>query len=351
MARGAARRRRPGHRKVPWVDTAGAPWGMMRAMPRLSRAAPLLLTAVLAGCAAGPAAPSTPPTRDAAAIPAAPTLSAERLAFWRAVHEDDNRVPQGQRAEALVPELETMLSALDPAVRDDLAYSVFEAWILRARILGPEALRGLAERLASRLAAPASAGESDAVFGRSFAPLILALVARRELDTPFLDDAELAALLAALTDYAARETDLRGHVEGRGWAHAPAHTADALAVLARHPRLTAAQAGAILDAVLGFTVRRHGYNLHHGEDSRLAQPVLALVRRGIVDGPPLQAFLTALAAPLAEPWSSQFDPKLYAAQRNARNLLYTLMVALTLSPADDPHIAAAAQQVRATLGA
>ena len=82
-----------------------------------------------------------------------------------------------------------------------------------------------------------------------------------------------------------------------------------------------------------------------------AAPVLALVRRGIVDGPPLQAFLTALAAPLAEPWSSQFDPKLYAAQRNARNLLYTLMVALTLSPADDPHIAAAAQQVRATLGA
>lgn len=322
----------------------------MPAMPRSSclLLAPLLL--LLLGCAARPAA--TPTATPPAAPVAEPSpLSAERLALWRAVHADGDRVPAGQRAEDLLPELETMLGATDPAIRDDLAYSVLEAWIVRARVLGPEAVRGLGERLAARLTAPVTAGESDAVFGRSFSALILALVARRELDTPFLDDAGLAALLAALTHYATHETDLRGYVEGRGWAHAPAHTADALAVVARHPRLGATQAGAILNAVLGFTVRRHGHNLHHGEDSRLAQPVLALVRRGLVDGAPLQAFLDALAAPLREPWPATFDPQLYAAQRNARNLLYTLMVALSLMPADDPHAASALQRVRATISA
>lgn len=323
---------------------------MMRAMPRPRLAASFLLLAALSGCAARPA-PTTAPTSETKAVVAAPALAPDRLAFWRAVHEDGNRLPAGQRAEDLVPELEHMLAAIDPTVRDDLAYNVLEAWIVRTRLLDPAPLRGLAERLASRLSAPTIADESDAIFGRSFSALILALIARRELDTPFLDDAALAALLTALTNYAAHETDLRGHVEGRGWAHAPAHTADALAVLAQHPRLTAAQAGAILEAVLGFTVRRHGHNLHHGEDSRLAQPVLVLIRRGIVDGPPLAAFLAALAAPLHEPWSAAFDAKLYAAQRNGRNLLYTLMVALTLAPADDPHTAAALQQVRATLGA
>lgn len=326
----------------------------MTAMPRSPAvlAASLLLTAVPTGCAAARAATGPTPAAPASDTPAArpaPTLSAQRLAFWQAVHKDGDRPPAGQRIEDLLPELETMLAAIDPSVRDDLATNILDAWIVRARLLDPGALRGLGERLEARLTRPATAGESDAVFGRSFSALILASIARRELDTPFLGDAGLAALLAALTHYAAHETDLRGYIKDRGWAHAPAHTADALTVVARHPRLGAAQAGDILDAVLDFTVRRHGYNLHHGEDSRLAQPVLALVRRGIIDGAPLQTFLVALAAPLREPWPATFDPALYAAQRNARNLLYTLMVALVLMPADDAHAAAALQQVRATI--
>ena len=308
--------------------------------------APLLL--MLSGCAARPTT-AEPATPAAASVAAPSTLTADRLGFWRAVHADGDRVPAGQRPEDLLPELETMLGAIDPAIRDDLAYNVLEAWIVRVRLLDREAVRGLGERLVTRITGPVPAGESDAVFGRSFSALILALVARRELDTPFLDDAGLAALVAALTHYATHETDLRGYVEDRGWAHAPAHTADALTVVARHPRLAAAQSGDILDAVLGFTVRRHGYNLHHGEDSRLAQPVLALVSRGLVDGAPLQEFLVALSAPLREPWPATFDPSLYAAQRNARNLLYTLMVALSLMPADDVHVASALQQVRATI--
>lgn len=327
----------------------------MGAMPRPRVPILVALIAVFAGCAARPATSTTgagtaAPVGETKVLSVTPTLPDERLVFWRALHADGDRVPAGRRVEDLLPELETMLGATDPTVRDDLAYGVLEAWIVRAKLLGPDALRGLGERLEARLTGPIPAGEGDAVFGRSFSALVLALVARRELDTPFLDDAGLAALLAALTQYATHETDLRGYVEGRGWAHAPAHTADALAVVARHPRLGAAQAGAILDAVLGFTVRRHGYNLHHGEDSRLAQPVLALVRRGLVDGAPLQAFLDALTAPLREPWSATFDPALYAAQRNARNLLYTLMVALSLMPADDPHAASALQQVRAKIG-
>ena len=149
--------------------------------------------------------------------------------------------------------------------------------------------------------------------------------------------------------FARREPDLRGHTGVRGWAHAAAHTADLLKFLAREPTFTDADRASILDGVAALVVRRHGAIFHHGEDGRLAQPVLEAVRRGISPAA-IDAWLQVIAAPLGEPALAEFEPGQYAAQRNARNLLFTLFVQLALDPAPAGQAAYLRDKLRVLLG-
>ncbi len=185
---------------------------------------------------------------------------------------------------------------------------------------------------------------SDAVFGRSFAALALSLVAARELTAPRWTAAELAEQLAAAQSYAARETDLRGYVPGKGWAHAVAHTADWMKMLGRHPLLSPAQAEALAHALVELAVRRHGVRLAHGEEDRLAAALRSLIDRGALPEAVLDKLLARLLEPVRAGWPSPFDPALYAAQRNALALFYTLFTSLSLS--DTPAASAALARLR-----
>lgn len=185
---------------------------------------------------------------------------------------------------------------------------------------------------------------SDAVFGRSFAALALSLVAARELAAPRWTAAELAEQLAAAQTYAARERDLRGYVPGKGWAHAVAHTADWMKMLGRHPLLSPAQAEALAHALVELAVRRHGVRLAHGEEDRLAAALRSLIDRGALPEAVLDKLLARLLEPVRAGWPSPFDPTLYAAQRNALALFYTLFTSLSLS--DTPAAAAALARLR-----
>src|SRR5699024_8479246 len=115
--------------------------------------------------------------------------------------------------------------------------------------------------------------------------------------------------------------------------------------LARHPRLTAAQAARLLDGVAALVTRRHGARFTHGEDERLAAAVRAVARRGLVVDAAWDAWLARVGEPLAAGFPEPFDPVLYAAQRNARDLLVSCFVALSFDP--EPGAAAALARLRA----
>jgi hypothetical protein len=287
----------------------------------------LAVLSVVLGCT-HPAAPAPVSTPDSASHGLPPPD--EALRRWQVIHDNADQPPAGTTAAGLLPELEAYLGSPDPVRRDAIAFDVLAAWIVADRRLGPDQLRPLAIRLTGNLAGPLD--RPDGVYLRSFSALVLSLIARRDRSEPFLDDAARRAILIAARDYANRETDLRGHTGERGWAHAAAHTADLLGELAKHPALTAEDRGIILDAVAGFVVRRHGMILNHGEDDRLAQPVLEAARAGLATER-VTGWLATLAAPIELGGSRVFDPRLFAAQRNARNLLVTLFVQLTLDRA------------------
>ena len=258
---------------------------------------------------------------------------------------DDFRLPAGTAPAPLVPELEAYLASPDPARRDVVAYEVLDHWIGKG-VLADAEVRALAERLVGNLRGPL--GAPDGVFLRSFSALMLASIVARDVATPVLGDAERRAILAAARDYAHRETDLRGHTGVRGWAHAAAHTADLLAQLAKLPSFTDDDRAIMLDAVAGFIVRRHGEVLHHGEDGRLAVAVVAAARGGIAQ-PALVAWLGSIKAPIIERFGPAFDAGRYAAQRNARNLLFTLFVQVSLMPAPSDGERRLLDSVRAVL--
>lgn len=303
----------------------------------VSRIAVLALVIAACGPAPAPLKAERPSPVETPADPAA------ELAVWKA-RLDPDRALDRPIAE-LLPEVEAMLASPDPERRDAIAFELLSRWLRTEGAVDDATVAALRDRLVARTEVEPPAAEDDGVYARSFAALGLSVVAAREVARPTWDAATLEAQVAAAVAYAGRERDLRGHTGAGGWAHAAAHTADWLKFLARHPALTEAQAVRVLDAITALAARRHGARFSHGEDERLAAAARAVLRRGLVDDAAVDAWLARVAAPIATPWPVPFDRTLYAAQRNARDLLVSLFVALSFD--DAPPAAAALARLRA----
>jgi hypothetical protein len=308
----------------------------------------LVLVVVLSAACTRAAAPATcpPATTVAAADADGVPPEDDALRRWKAIAATEDRLPPaGTAAAALVPELIEYLGSPDPVRRDRIGYEQLARWISRD-VLTADEVRAVMQQLVANLAGPLDA--PDGVFRRSFSALVLAEIANRDRKRPFLTVAERRALLAAAVAYAGRETDLRGHVGAKGWAHAAAHTGDLLAQLAQLAELTDDDRAQVYDAVAALTTRRHGAIYAYGEDGRLAVAVSAAAKAG-VPATATTALVTALRAPLVERMTPDFDAGLFAAQRNARNLLFTLYVHGSLSPEATPGERALFDAVRALL--
>jgi hypothetical protein len=292
----------------------------------------IILATLLVACASPrPAAVCPGDERGEPAVPAEDAA----LVRWKQIGATkDKAPPEGTTAASLVPELVAYLSSLDPVRRDQIGYEVLATWIGTKRLSADET-RALMRTLIANLEGPLDAP----VFGRSFSALVLAEVARLDRKEPFLTDAERASLLRAARAYAERETDLRGYTGATGWAHAAAHTGDLLAQLAQSSKLTAEDRAQILDAVAALVARKHGHRLGHAEDSRLAPSVIVSAKAGLAPEA-ITAFVAKLRAPLVEKGMPAFEPGLYYAQRNARDLLFTLYVYGTTAKEPTPGEAA-----------
>jgi hypothetical protein len=258
----------------------------------------------------------------------------DQLKKWQAIHANKDQPPAGTTAAQLVPELVAYLGSVDPVRRDGIAFEVFVGWLLKEPKLSPAEIKELTTKLEANLQGPLDA--KDGVYLRSFSALVLSLIVKADLTKPLFDDAERRRLLDAMIAYAGRETDLRGHTGKRGWAHAAAHTSDVLKFLAREPSFTDADRMKILDGTLALITRQHGAIFHHGEDGRIAVAIIEALKGGVPDEA-IEPWLKKLAGPLEQPETAEWNPGLYAAQRNARNLLFTLYVQIATGkpPAGD----------------
>ena len=136
---------------------------------------------------------------------------------------------------------------------------------------------------------------TDHVFLRSFSALVLMEIVSCDNEMHVLATADVRAYLEAGLTYLAGERDLRGYVPEKGWAHAVAHTADLLLMLAKNRYLATPDLERILDGIAAKLRERVAHVYLHAEDERLAYAVMGALGRDLLDMSFLRPWLDRLA--------------------------------------------------------
>jgi Protein of unknown function (DUF2785) len=269
---------------------------------------------------------------------------------WIALARGGFVIPNGRTALDLLVDMNQLLASADPALRDNVAYSAAERWILRERRLSASDLRVLLQLWTRNLNDGLGTAGDDRVFKRSFSALCLSVIAAAEVSMPFLETEELQGFFDRLLDYFQRERDLRGFDPVHGWMHTVAHTSDTLKFLSRSPKL-AAGSGARLLAAVRAKIESHDAVFTWGENDRMALALQSAVRRPDADAAALTEWTQYWVKAHQALWANgpQVDPRRFARVENAAQVMRSLHAALAMDSAPTPTGEAARQTLIAAL--
>ena len=256
------------------------------------------------------------------------------LGYWRDVVSSGLAVPLDRPLADLTAELTTMLGSADPEQRDGTAYPALSTWIERG--VYDDLLAGLGDGMAAGLAVGLGERDTDTVFRRSFSVLALAECLARDNVRFLLPSAKIYRWGDHIATWYLRERDVRGFVPGKGWAHAIAHGADAIAVLAQSPHFATNELTVLLDVLADRLLADNGDLLVAGETDRMAAATMQILRRNVVGLKVLEPWIARIAAQ-ADPFGSAGDHDPYALTGNAQSYLRSLHMQLTLA-ANPPQV-------------
>jgi hypothetical protein len=247
-------------------------------------------------------------------------------ASWYEIRENKYAIPAGEEIGALTEELISYIDSPDPELRDAIGYETFANWLDQDRY-SPEIIRTYIPRLAVNLQSGLGERDTDSVFTRAFSALYLAEIIHHDNQDPFLEKEEVHSIFAKALTYLAEERDPRGYVTGKGWAHALAHTADLLSVLASNRYLARTELEQLLGAITEKVTQPTDWVYIHDEDDRLVRAAIAAHLRKIMDEFFLKQWLNSFlyADGRKRAWKNSFqDPAAHNAYANTRNFLRSL---------------------------
>jgi Protein of unknown function (DUF2785) len=215
-------------------------------------------------------------------------MTGVRGEFWQQVLDDGGRVPSDRPLDDLTHELFQMLGDPDPYLREGVAYRLLSGWISAG--VYDDLLPGLGDGAVVGLRAGLGGDGDDSVFRRSCSARVLADVVARANATGAVPPAQLLTWGDRAMTWYTRERDLRGLVEDKGTACAPAYGAELLGRLARSFSFGVHELTVLLDVVADRLLAPTRHRLQHGEDERVAYAVMTVLHRNLV---PLS---------VAEPW-------------------------------------------------
>ncbi len=247
--------------------------------------------------------------------------------YWRQVHADGLAVPSDRPLDDLTADLTRMLGDPDPALRDGTAYPTLTTWLDRG--VYDDLLAGLGDGMATGLLVGLGEQGTDTVFRRSFSALVLGECIARDNRRPLLAGGKILEWGDRLATWVLRERDVRGYVPGKGWAHAVAHGADALAILAGSPHLATPELTVLLDVVADRVLLPVDHLFTSGEPDRLAYATMNVLRRNVVPLRVLEPWIARLASS-AGTRSSYDDRDPYLVGGNAEAFLRALYLQLSL---------------------
>jgi hypothetical protein len=173
------------------------------------------------------------------------------------------------------------LGSPDPELRDELGLTALGTWVVDQGRFRPDELRELLRLAQGERGIRSGLGRSgdDSVFRRSFSLLVVAIVLVADKERRFLDQSEFREVARGLVDYCEAESDVRGFVPGRGWAHAVAHAADVADECATSRFGTPEVCGRLLRA-LDALVARSREVFQTEEDERVGIALAAMLSNG-----------------------------------------------------------------------
>jgi len=246
--------------------------------------------------------------------------------FWDRVVTEGHRVPHDRPLDDLTAELVTMLGSPDPHLRDRVGYQTLATWIERG--VYDELLTGLGDGMAAGLENGLGDRQDDTVFRRSFSALLLAECVARDNEQRLLPDSRILRWGDRIAAWYVRELDLRGWVPGKGWAHAVAHGADAIGVLARSATFDVPELTVLLDVLADRLLLPTDELFVAGEPDRMAAAALHVLHRNLV---PLEA-LEPWVGRLANAGTSSADDNAFPSRYNVQAFLRALHLQLVLGP-------------------
>jgi hypothetical protein len=202
--------------------------------------------------------------------------------FWQAIVKNDCIIPPGHTAGEYLDELLQNLGSTDAELRDELSLTILSSW-LGSRAYTDEQMRALLSPLMDNLNKGIGENGTDTIFLRTFSALILAELIHCDNKQPYLTQVEILDVLEKTLTYLLAEKDPRGYVPGKGWAHALAHTADLLMVLASSRHLNAENLEEILRGIETRLINS-GHTIYtNDEDERLARVISVILEQGLLD--------------------------------------------------------------------
>lgn len=230
------------------------------------------------------------------------------------------------------------IGTTDEELRDELIYTTFEEMIIEKNQLDEPQLKRLLKACLDdeHLFHGLGKKESDTVFARAFSVLVVGLILYADRHHSFLSKSKFGFVKDKLFTYVTNEVDVRGYVEGKGWAHALAHTADALDEVAKHPYSTEHDLEELLNIIQStFLTSETVYS--HNEDERMALPVITIFKSGLLKDRKLLNWIGDFELLLKEHTKCVSDPKGLNLYENVRHFLYSLYFRLRFEQMGIPY--------------
>lgn len=223
----------------------------------------------------------------------------------------------------LIEQMVNHIGSTDPELRDKLIYTSFY-YLIKRDYLNEQQMTYLIETCLdeNHLFLSIGSQDDDTVFTRAFSSLVVALILGKDRENPFLSTELTIQAIKSSMIYLQKETDTRGYVEGKGWAHSIAHGADLLDEAIKHPLFGMGIVNDCLDTISSCLFKEAVYT--DGEDERLIYAIEALLEKGM-DERVLEKWIISLSDYLSETRNpSGFSLSYFRKKTNLSNFLKTL---------------------------
>lgn len=238
------------------------------------------------------------------------------------IRDNDWLIPEDIDKNSFALKLMDNIGSTDGEFRDELILS-FLWGMITEDMLSREALRELMRVALSdkHLFYRLGELENDSVFNRAFTVLIIGYIIQNHngFGRDLFSKEEIDDIFEKVVRYIRLEKDLRGYVEGKGWAHAVAHFGDAIGTIALYENIKHHQLLDILE-VIKEKVAISYYTYANEEAERLVSAVIYVVQRQIVKDEEILGWIRSFES-IEKP--SEF-PQLHYFKENVKDFLRSL---------------------------